>query len=164
MQYLLKYMMASAVHLMANEVHPSHTWCTPEHRNTWSTPNVHDCLCSTLDWLVCFWWHHVRLLIYMIGYADHLMANAVHPSEAPEVHPSVVPDVRWWPLQYTWWQMQYIQVKLLMYDGIFSTHVGIYSTPCEAPELHDRICSTVDGKCITPKWGSWSTPQCCSWC
>ena len=30
----------------------------------------------------------------MIGYADHLMANAAHPSEAPEVHPSVVPDVR----------------------------------------------------------------------
>ena len=30
----------------------------------------------------------------MIGYADHLMANAVHPSETPEVHPSVVPDVR----------------------------------------------------------------------
>ena len=30
----------------------------------------------------------------MIGYAVHLMANAVHPSEAPEVHPSVVPDVR----------------------------------------------------------------------
>ena len=26
--------------------------------------------------------------------AVHLMANAVHPSEAPEVHPSVVPDVR----------------------------------------------------------------------
>ena len=25
--------------------------------------------------------------------AVHLMANAVHPSEAPEVHPSVVPDV-----------------------------------------------------------------------
>ena len=30
----------------------------------------------------------------MIGYAVHLMADAVHPSEAPEVHPSVVPDVR----------------------------------------------------------------------
>ena len=30
----------------------------------------------------------------MIGYADHLMANVVHRSEAPEVHPSVVPDVR----------------------------------------------------------------------
>ena len=30
----------------------------------------------------------------MIEYADHLMANAVHPSEAPEVYPSVVPDVR----------------------------------------------------------------------
>ena len=30
----------------------------------------------------------------MMGYADHLMANAAHPSEAPKVHPSVVPDVR----------------------------------------------------------------------
>ena len=30
----------------------------------------------------------------MIGYADHLMANAVHPSEAHEVHLSVVPNVR----------------------------------------------------------------------
>ena len=26
--------------------------------------------------------------------AVHLMANAVHLSEAPEAHPSVVPDVR----------------------------------------------------------------------
>ena len=26
--------------------------------------------------------------------AVHLMANAVHPSEAPEVHPSVVHDAR----------------------------------------------------------------------
>ena len=30
----------------------------------------------------------------MIGYADHWMANAVYPSESPEVHLSVVPDVR----------------------------------------------------------------------
>ena len=30
----------------------------------------------------------------MIGYADHLMTNVAHRSEAPEVHPSVVPDVR----------------------------------------------------------------------
>ena len=50
------------------------------------------------------------------------MANAVHQSEASDVH-----------------------------DDIFSTHVGIYSTPCEAPDLHDRICSTLDDKCITPK-------------
>ena len=38
--------------------------------------------------------HHVRLLIYMIGYADHLMANVAHRSEAPKVHLSVVPNVR----------------------------------------------------------------------
>ena len=62
MQYtqvkLLMYMMAYAVHLLANTV------------------------------------HQVRLLIYTIGYVVHLMTNTVHPSEAPEVHPSVVPDVR----------------------------------------------------------------------
>ena len=45
----------------------------------------------------------------MIGYAVHLMANAVHPSEAPEVHP----------------------VLFLMLD--------------------DGLCSTLDGKCSTPK-------------
>ena len=57
----------------------------------------------------------------MMASAVHLMANAVHPSEAFDVH-----------------------------DGIFSTHVGIYSTPCEAPDLHDRICRPL-GKCSTPK-------------
>ena len=30
----------------------------------------------------------------MIASAVHLKANVVHPSEAPEVHPSVVPDAR----------------------------------------------------------------------
>ena len=30
----------------------------------------------------------------MMACAVHLMANAAHPREAPEVHPSVVPDVR----------------------------------------------------------------------
>ena len=30
----------------------------------------------------------------MTASAVQLLANAVHPSEAPEVHPSVVPDVR----------------------------------------------------------------------
>ena len=125
--------MASAVHLMANEVHPS------------EASDVHDCLCSTLDWLVCFWWHHVRLLIYMIGYADHLIANAVHPSEASEEHPSVVSDVRWWPLQYTWWQMQYTQVRLLK------------CTPVLFLMLDDGLCSTLDGKCSTPKRSFWCT-------
>ena len=67
-----------------------------------------------------------------VGYADHLMANAVHPTEAPEVHPSVVPDVRRWPLQYT-------QVRLLKY------------TPVLFLMLDDGLCSTLDGKCSTPK-------------
>ena len=30
----------------------------------------------------------------MMASAVHLMANGVHPGEAPEVHPSVVSDVR----------------------------------------------------------------------
>ena len=64
-----------------------------------------------------------------MAYAVHLMANAVHPSEAPDVH-----------------------------NGIYAVHLcGKYSIPSEAPDLHDRICSTLDGKCSTPKWGSWST-------
>ena len=37
----------------------------------------------------------------MMASAVHLMKNTEHPSEAPEVHPSVVPDVRRWPLHYT---------------------------------------------------------------
>ena len=68
----------------------------------------------------------------MMASAVQLMANAVHPSEAFDVH-----------------------------DGICSTPVGKYSTPSEAPDLHDRICSTLDGKssapagkCSTPKQGS----------
>ena len=58
----------------------------------------------------------------MMASAVHLMANAVHPSETFDVH-----------------------------DGIFSTHVGIYSTPCEAPDLHDRICRPLDDTYSTPK-------------
>ena len=44
--------------------------------------------------LLAYTVHHVRLLIYMIGYADRLITNTVHSSEAPEVHPNVVPDIR----------------------------------------------------------------------
>ena len=50
----------------------------------------------------------------MMASVVHLMANVVHPSEAPDVH-----------------------------DGISSTSVGKYSTPSEAPDLHDRTCSTL---------------------
>ena len=58
----------------------------------------------------------------MMASAVHLMANVVHPSEASDVH-----------------------------DGKFSTPVGIYSTPCEAHDLHDRICRPLDGKCSVSK-------------
>ena len=68
----------------------------------------------------------------MMAYAVHLMANAEHPSGAPDV-----------------------------YDGICSIPVGKYSTPSDTPDLHDRACSTLDGKssapagkCSTPKRGS----------
>ena len=56
-----------------------------------------------------------RLLMYMTSEV-HLIANAVNPSVASEVH-----------------------------DGICSTPVGKYSTPSEAPDLHDGICTTLDG-------------------
>ena len=58
----------------------------------------------------------------MMASAVHLMTNAIHQSEASDVH-----------------------------DGIFSTPVGIYSTPCEAPDLHNRICRPLDDKYSTPK-------------
>ena len=149
--------MASAVHLMANAVHQS------------GAPEVHPSVVPDVRWwpLQYTWWQmqyiQVKLLMYMMAYSVHLlgytvhhvrllMANAVHQSEAPEVHPSVVPDVRWWPLQYTWWQMQYTQVRILK------------CTPVLFLMLDDGLCITLVGKCSTPKWGSWSAPQCCSWC
>ena len=174
------------------------------------------------------------------------MTNTVHQSKAPEVHPSVVPGVRWWPLQYTWWKMQYTQVrllkntpvlfmmlddglcstlndkcskhqvKLLMYMTAYSVHLLAYTGHhVRLLILHDRICRPlglnifyswwkgrglhatralswkeylqgnslthtviqqhehiikihnirpIDDKYSTPKWGSWSAPQCCSWC
>ena len=65
----------------------------------------------------------------MMASAVHLMANVVHPSEAPEVHPSVVPDVRWRPLQYTWWLMNYTQVKLLMFLIASAVHlIDLYAS------------------------------------
>ena len=54
----------------------------------------------------------------MIGYADHLMANAVYPSEAPEAHPSVVS---------------------MLDDGFCSTLDGKCSSPCEAPKVHPSV-------------------------
>ena len=57
----------------------------------------------------------------MMASAVHFMVNAVHPSEAPDVH-----------------------------FGICSTPVGKFSTPLEAPDVHDGICSTLVGKFSTP--------------
>ena len=61
-------MMAHAVQLMANAVHPS------------KAPDVHDAI-HLLPNAV----HQVRLLIYMIRYAVYLIVNDVHPSGAPDV-------------------------------------------------------------------------------
>ena len=132
MQYtqvrLLKY--ASVLFLMLDDGRCSTLdgKCSTPKWGSWSTPQC------------CSW-------CYMMASAVHLMGNAVHPSEAPEVHPNVVPDVRWWPLQCTWWQMQYTEVRLLKY------------TPVLFLMLDDGFCSTLDGKCSTPKWGSWSAPS-----
>ena len=57
-------MMASAVHVMADAVHPSEAF------------DVHDDIFSTPVGIYST--PYVRLLIYMTGYADHLLANAVH--------------------------------------------------------------------------------------
>ena len=61
----------------------------------------------------------------MMASAVHLMVNEVHPSEASDVHDCL-------------WRLTCV---LLM-------------TPCEAPDLHDRICRPIDGKCSTSKRGS----------
>ena len=145
-------MMPFAVHLMANAVHPSeapeehpsavpdvrwwplqYTWWQVQYTQVKLLMFMMACSVHLLAYTV----HHVRLLIYMIGYADYLMANAVDPSEAPEVHPSVVSDVRRWPLHYTCWQMQYTQVRLLKCTPVF--------------------LMLDDGKCSTPKWSFWCT-------
>ena len=136
---LLKYSMASAVHLMANVVHPVLLLMLDD--GICSTPvrlliymmayATSTCLANTV--------HQVRFLIYMIGYVEHLMvnpvyllANAVHPSEAPDEHERICCTLdckcsipRW----------------------------GSWCT------VHDCLYSTLDGKCSTPKWGSWSTAR-----
>ena len=55
--------------------------------------------------------------VHLMVNPEHLLANAVHPSEAPDVH-----------------------------DGIYSTPLGKYSTPSEAPDEHHRIRSTLNCK------------------
>ena len=57
------------------------------------------------------------MYMYMMSSAVHLMVNPVH-LQANAVHLSEIPNV---------------------HDGICSTPVGKYSTPSEAPDLHDRI-------------------------
>ena len=82
----------------------------------------------------------------MTGYAVHLIAIAVHPSGAPDVLYMIVSTAH---------LMQYNQVRLLMYMMAYVVHLcGKYSILSEAPDLRDRICSTLDGKC--------SISKCCS--
>ena len=147
-------MMASAVHLMVNAVNTKWSfWCTWWHiqYTCWHIQYTMWGSWFTLQDMQTTWsqiqYTQVRLLkctpvLFLMvddGLCSTLDGYAVHPSEAPEEHPSVVPDVRWWPLQYTWWQMQYTQVRLLKY------------TPVLFLMLDDGLCST-------PKWGSWRAP------
>ena len=62
--------------------------------------------------------------MYMMTFTVHLMANAANRSEAPDVHDDL-----------------YITVHL--------TANVVYRS--EAPDVHDGICSTLVGKCCTPK-------------
>ena len=77
----------------------------------------------------------------MIEHAVHLMTNAIHPSEAPEVydglcstlnvvHPSV------------------LLVYMMAYAGHLMTNAVHQS---EAFEVHDGFCSTPDGQCSTSR-------------
>ena len=56
--------------------------------------------------------------MYMMAFAVHLIANAVNPSEAPELHDGICTD-----MQYTCWQMQYSQVRLLMHVMRYVVHL-----------------------------------------
>ena len=68
-------------------------------------------------------------VLYMIVSTVHLMANAVHPSGAPEVH----------LMQYT------CTVHSAVYLMANIVH------PSVALDVRDCICSTLDGKRGTPK-------------
>ena len=64
----------------------------------------------------------------MMTYVVHLMGNAVHPSETPDVHDGLCStlDVK--------------SVHLLANAG----------HPSEAPHKPDRICCTLESKCSRP--------------
>ena len=62
-------------------------------------------------------------------------------------------------MQYTQWQMQYTQVRLLMYMMTSAVHLMVNALnllanavhPNVAPDVHDGLYSTLDGKCSTLK-------------
>ena len=77
-------------------------------------PDLHDRICSTLDGKSNAPLHllanattctQARLLMNMIGYAAHLIANAVHLSGAPDLWSLLSLQYTWWQMQYTWWLM-----------------------------------------------------------
>ena len=158
------------VHLLPNAVHQS------------EAPEVHGFICSTLaakcskpkwgswntrwplqytSWQQCT---QVRLLKYMISYAVHLLSNAVHPREAPDVHDGICRTPKWdswctwWHMHYTCCQMQYTKVRILKHMMASAVHqLANAAHPNEAPEVHDLIWSTPAAKCSIPKSDSWCT-------
>ena len=120
--------------------------------------------------------------------ALHLLANAVHPSEAPEVHDFIcsILAVKCSTPKWLLMSMMAYAVQLLantvhqseapeVHDSISITLAGKCSTPkwgmsyaahllansvhlSKAPDVHDRVYSTTAGKCSTPKSGPW-----CAW-
>ena len=155
-----------------------YTYCLMQ--NTCQTPDVHDGICSTPKWgSWCTWWHihytcwqmqytKVRLLKYMTSYAVHLLPNAVHLSETPDVHDFICSTLAaecgtpkwgtwytWWHIHYTCWQMQCTKVRLLKNMISYAVHlVPNAVNQSEVPDIHDGISITLAGKCSAPKWGS----------
>ena len=83
----------------------------------------------------------MKLLIHMTGYADHLMAKAVHPSEAPKVH-LMANAVR--PSEASDYMLAYTvhHVRLLIYMiGHYLMANAVH--PSEASEVHLSVVPNV---------------------
>ena len=148
---LLKYSMASMVHLMANVVHPSvatdvrwwhmqYAWWQMQYTQVTLLMYMMAYAVHLLAYTV----HQVRLPIYMIGYAVHLMVNPVHPltnavhlSEAPDEHHRISLNCKCCTSKWGSW--------CTVYYFLYSTLDGKCSTPRGAPEVQHGLHSTLDG-------------------
>ena len=74
--------------------------------------------------------------MYMMVYAVHLLETTVHPSEAPDLQDRMCSTL----------------------DPVHLLAIVVH--PSEAPDEH-MICSTLNCKCSTPKWGSRCTVYDC---